>query len=93
MEKQKYKPKLNLLIKEERLSVISCVSTNSNKLEFIVITALLMWDSGSQKEMLVLAITVGEVTFNSAVKVNVQTDTFSPSSVKLPNTSDFLLHY
>lgn len=52
-----------------------------------------MWDSGSQKEMLVLAITVGEVTFSSAVKVNVQTDTFSPSSVKLPNTSDFLLHY
>lgn len=58
-----------------------------------MITALLMWDSGSQKEMLVLAITVGEVTFNSAVKVNVQTDTFPPSSVKLPNTSDFLLHY
>lgn len=58
-----------------------------------MITALLMWDSGSQKEMLVLAITVGEVTFNSAVKVNVQTDTFSPSSVKLPNTSHFLLHY
>lgn len=93
MEKQKYKPKLNLLIKEKRLSVISCVSKNSNELFFIVITALLMWDSGSEKEMLVLAFTVGEVTFNSAVKVNVQTDTFSPSSVKLPNTSDFLLHY
>lgn len=42
-----------------------------------------MWDSGSEKEMLVLAFTVGEVTFNSAVKVNVQTDTFSPQQCQI----------